>query len=188
MAKRGRPAMDLTGGSGDVNPQTMIIVANGPVSGAAGTNRATIGLPIPRLPTPQGKSLVMEILWVEFVHRSLSATAGASTEYHMSLTTNPAAPANIAAAVSDPRTVADWNYEVTASGAPAAFWDVNGVSEVDLTDQAGHGFLVATDNLFLDSFTSGPAGANMNTPICRIGYRFKLVTLTEYVGIVQSQQ
>lgn len=180
--------MELTGGSGDVNPQTMIIVGSGAVAGAAGVQRTTIGLPIPRLPTPAGKSLVMEILWVEFVHRSLTAAAGATAEYHMSLTTNPAAPATIQAAVADPRTVADWNTNITATAAPASFWTSEGISEVDLTDQAGHGFLVATDNLFLDAFTSGPAAAAMNVPVCRIGYRFKLVSLQEYIGIVQAQQ
>lgn len=180
--------MELTGGSGDVNPQTMLIVANGPVGGAGGSQRTTVGLPIPRLPTPAGKSLVMEILWVEFVHRGLTATAGATSEYHMSLTTNPSQPVNATAAVSDPRTIADWNHAVTASAAPTSFWDVENITEVDLTDQAGHGFLVATDNLFLDVYTAGPAGANMNNPVCRIGYRFKLVSLQEYIGIVQSQQ
>ena len=186
MAKRARDT--LTGGSGDVNPQTMIMTQSAAVSGAAGQARVTVGLPIPRLPTPNGKSLVMEILWVEFVHRGLTATAAATASYYMSVTTNPSAPASITAATQDPRTVADWSHEVTASAAPTAFWDVEGITEVDLTDQAGHGFLIATDNLFMDIFTSGPAAANITAPTARIGYRFKLVSLTEYVGIVQSQQ
>lgn len=63
----------------------------------------------------------------------------------------------------------------------------------DLTDGAGHGVLIATDNIYLSmtllsasidggSYTSnGQARADLL-------YRFKDVTLTEYIGIVQSQQ
>lgn len=56
----------------------------------------------------------------------------------------------------------------------------------DLTDGAGHGMLVATDQLFLTINSSNmiaPAGVT-----CRILYRYKSVSLTEYIGIVQSQQ
>ena len=56
----------------------------------------------------------------------------------------------------------------------------------DLTDGAGHGVLVGTDNIYLQivSVTTGSA----NTINCKILYRWKDVSTTEYVGIVQSQQ
>jgi hypothetical protein len=55
-----------------------------------------------------------------------------------------------------------------------------------LTDQAGHGYLVATDNIYLALRTI--TTAQVNSFICRITYRFKEVSLAAYVGIVQSQQ
>lgn len=55
----------------------------------------------------------------------------------------------------------------------------------DLTDGAGHGLLIATDNLYLgvDSEATGFAQSVQ----CKILYRWKNVSETEYVGIVQSQ-
>lgn len=77
----------------------------------------------------------------------------------------------------------------------------------DLTDSAGHGLLVATDNVYLSqqvgvlshwpAVASPFAGGNFQTigynvtgcsTNCQMLYRFKNVTLEEYIGIVQSQQ
>lgn len=56
----------------------------------------------------------------------------------------------------------------------------------DLTDGAGHGLLVATDQIYL---TLGTFAFQNETYVkCKIMYRYKSVTLTEYIGIVQSQQ
>jgi hypothetical protein len=57
----------------------------------------------------------------------------------------------------------------------------------DMTDGAGHGMLVGTDNIYLQL---GTVGSPVSTAICdvKILYRFKQVTLSEYIGIVQSQQ
>jgi hypothetical protein len=56
----------------------------------------------------------------------------------------------------------------------------------DLTDGAGHGLLLATDQLYLtiSSFNF----TNPNYVSCKILFRYKTVSLTEYIGIVQSQQ
>jgi len=57
--------------------------------------------------------------------------------------------------------------------------------EQDLTDGDGHGILVATDNIFaqINSVTTSL------TNVCdiKIMYRWKNVSLQEYIGIVQSQ-
>lgn len=70
----------------------------------------------------------------------------------------------------------------------------------DLTDGDGHGILVATDNIYLASelllynFTYAAGGnavfaADSFCQIdCEVMYRFKSVSLQEYIGIVQSQQ
>lgn len=56
----------------------------------------------------------------------------------------------------------------------------------DCTDGAGHGVLVATDNIYITMNTNGWQGA-ANADF-KILYRFKEVSLVEYIGIVQSQQ
>lgn len=64
----------------------------------------------------------------------------------------------------------------------------------DLTDGAGHGILVATDQIFLTQQTGltsmGGSTADTITGFVQADliYRFKEVKLQEYIGIVQSQQ
>ena len=57
---------------------------------------------------------------------------------------------------------------------------------VDHTDGAGHGIMIATDNIFFAATSSGFTGAT--TCKAKVLYRFKQITLEEYIGIVQSQQ
>ncbi len=57
---------------------------------------------------------------------------------------------------------------------------------IDTTDTDGNGILVATDRLFI-------VGGNLSgivaaTYVAKIMYRLVEVGITEYVGIVQSQQ
>jgi len=65
----------------------------------------------------------------------------------------------------------------------------------DLTDGAGHGILIATDQIFLTQQTSlacltasGTADSITGFVQADLIYRFKEVKLQEYIGIVQSQQ
>lgn len=57
---------------------------------------------------------------------------------------------------------------------------------IDLTDGDGHGILVATDNIYFQVTSNGFAGAQEQS--AKLLYRFKEVSLVEYIGIVQSQQ
>lgn len=72
--------------------------------------------------------------------------------------------------------------------------DNESVDVHDVTDGAGHGILVATDNIFVAcNFTvasvfSTTADTASGAASCNILYRFKEVALAEYIGIVQSQQ
>lgn len=61
------------------------------------------------------------------------------------------------------------------------------VQVIDLTDGAGHGILIATDQIYIACSESGYS-ASPNTLSYKIMYRLKTVGLTEYVGMVQSQQ
>lgn len=61
----------------------------------------------------------------------------------------------------------------------------------DLTDGAGHGILVATDSIFfgvLNPAGYGAGGANSLGAEANLLYRWKDVSIEEYIGIVQSQQ
>lgn len=57
-----------------------------------------------------------------------------------------------------------------------------------LNDGAGHGLLVATDNIYLSYVVQGVLPSSPLAFIARMLYRFKEVGISEYVGIVQSQQ
>lgn len=56
----------------------------------------------------------------------------------------------------------------------------------DITDGAGHGYLVGTDKIYAQ-ITSSNTGA-VNSASVKVYYRWKNVSLTEYIGMVQSQQ
>lgn len=74
------------------------------------------------------------------------------------------------------------------STAAAALGSINIYPDkkIDLTDEAGHGYLVATDTITLE--TNADQTAAVNAGFARIRYRWKEVSLTEYIGIVQAQQ
>lgn len=181
--KRGR-GDQLTGGSRDVNPQEFVM----PLLTQTGNDATTVvsaPLPIPRLPTKSGKSLVIEILWVEF-HFVITGLAAAVQTLYLALTTNATGQANITAALRDPRVIAQ-HYTGYVYAAATALNIADGYShEIDLTDQAGHGIIVATDTIYGVIMSTGTNAANNG--VIRFGYRWKEVSLEEYIGVVQSQQ
>ena len=80
-----------------------------------------------------------------------------------------------------------------ATTQPLVGWDVGFVDTNptlrDLTDGAGHGILVATDSIFLTGYVPSNWYTNgTNTVFVKLLYRWKDVSLAEYIGIVQSQQ
>lgn len=184
-----RKYSDITGGTGDVNPQTLLLA----VTQSAPDTVATFGLPlpIPRYPNQNGRSIVMELLSIEFNRVVLNAPAPGSINWYQNLTTNPAAPtgatfvATVGSQLNDPRVISDWNTQLD-TGAALSSIVINNDYIQDLTDEAGHGILVATDNIYMNLITVATGVANSG--YCRITYRFKEVSLQEYIGIVQSQQ
>lgn len=172
---RRRDPTNISGGSGDVNPQIMNIPCTATAGAVVTTTQA---IPIQRL-QQSGRAQVMEVLKVIFDNTQFNTveTDGAnlwrvSTK---SFGTTGVLP-------TDPTVFAYCNQfvKITTSGSV----EVAGPYVFDLTDGAGHGFLVATDNIFVQINSAGVTG----TPSCKILYRWKNVTTTEYVGIVQSQQ
>jgi len=182
--KRGRN--ELTGGSGDVNPQWLTF--NPLTLSAANTYTETsINLPINRFQNPKGRSIVMECLKVEFgmpTADSNNAAGGNVLNCQIQLSPSSSSAMNS----SDPKLLAQYSRlfrGAFTAGGSYCFVE-NNPEQIDLTDGNGHGVLVATDTLFLGAITSNFAAAAQFG--CRILYRFKIVSLEEYIGIVQGQQ
>jgi len=179
---------ELTGGSGDVNPQTLVLKVV--QSGADVQTSIGTPLPIPRMPIANGKSIVMEFLSLDFDRLGIPLVNGV-TSWLGVVTTNPLGPngTNYADSadqvLSDPRVLGTWNQSV-ASGATQVTNVIEHSYKLDLTDEAGHGMLVATDNIYFALVTQNTTQANVC--YCKVKYRFKEVSLQEYIGIVQSQQ
>lgn len=185
--KRGRSGDTLTGGTKDVNPQWLTF--NQLTLSAANTyTETTFAVPISRLPTARGKSVVLEVLKVQFSWPdwdSNPAAGGQVASANMQLRTNASgAGFNQDDPVNLTQYKHSWRGAFTAAGSYMS--EDSGVITMDLTDGAGHGLLVASDNLFFGATTANYANAAAFH--CRILYRFKDVTLEEYIGIVQSQQ
>lgn len=172
----------LTGGTGDVNPQFYSITIVQTAADTAITQAYPV--PIPRYPGSANRAIVMEILSVTFTVDDLVNVANTQS---IVCVLSTATVANSAfAALIDPHTIAQFNLDfLFATAAGFQFTDAR-VNKLDLTDEAGHGILVGTDNLFLTMFTANTGRTNSIN--ARIKYRMKEVGLAEYVGIVQSQQ
>jgi hypothetical protein len=181
--KRGRAKDQLTGGSGDVNPQILTFTST--QSGVDATTVQQITLPIPRLPTREGYNLVMEILNIDYYHMTPNPVGNAQQATYIGLSTSSSPSATAALAIQDPRVLDAWVKYVQFGATP----DVGYIpveQETDLTDNAGHGLIVATDTLFVHQISTGTGVANQYT--LKIWYRWKVVSLIEYIGVVQSQQ
>lgn len=172
----------LTGGSRDVNPQTMTIA--GTMSAANTTTVVTQALPIPRLPTSVGKNLVIELLGVDWYSTNDQYGLAINQALAMLTTTSGIAP-NMNLALQDPRSLSRWFREIQVFTA-AGVLENNGTFQDDLTDEAGHGVLIATDQIFLQMYSA--AKVNPDSYVAKLFYRWKEVSLEEYIGIVQSQQ
>ncbi len=210
-----KTAGSLTGGTGDYNPQWYRLSVSFPgysvASGYTGASSAvavqSFPLPVPKFSQKQGKSIVVEILRCRWGIGLNVPFTSLSTGYALSIETvgqllskNPGSslPASTDGSVVDYYSQ-NGSYTVSpgTSTTDLLGTDLPNQQPVlhDLTDGAGHGVLIATDNIYLGAqgnisnynihagATTGPT-----TVECDLLYRFKEVTIQEYVGIVQSQQ
>lgn len=180
----------LTGGTGDVSPQFFNM---GQTQSAADTTTSgTFPIPIQRLLGKSGKAQVMEVLKLFWVRTSFPATAAVGESQDtitFAVTTSSFGTTAPASGLSDPKVLylrTDSNRGAFTAGGTYMAEDVNMSGFVDLTDGAGHGVLVATDNLFLQVGSTGTGASNSVS--VKLLYRWKNVSVTEYIGIVQSQQ
>lgn len=179
----------LTGGTRDVNPQFMLISTT--QSAADVTTTSSIPVPINRLGGGSTQNVViieiLKLFW-QFTDFAVSgAAAEAAEELRGFLGTSDLGTVNVSFA--NPAVIMGAQIRrqsaFTATGSYMAY-EPNRPLKADLTDGAGHGVLVATDRLFLQAQSTNTQGTN--SVELRILYRFKKVSLAEYIGIVQSQQ
>lgn len=187
----------LTGGTGDVNPQSWVVYHAFSNPATTSTNTSTgFPVPIPKYPGANNRAIVMEILEVEWqiLDAPLIGTnaAAGGLDLLAVLTTDPLAPANVLALATSPKNISIFRRSFKnplAASTSVQQYDLT--EQDDLTDSAGHGILVGTDSLYIrvmgnsdNTNASWPATNAIST----IKYRMKEVGLAEYIGIVQSQQ
>ena len=187
MAKRQRTA-SLTGGTGDVNPQYLSGVLT--MSAANTVTTLTLGTPIVRVgPQSGGRATIMEVLKVFADLPPIDLDAATATDRIIRLAFSTTSFGTTNALLGETRVFAAFEHRVrnafTAAGTGTLDVD-NSPKTFDMTDGAGHGVLVATDNIFIQGMTQNQTGVGVFQ--FKILYRFKTVDLAEYIGIVQSQQ
>lgn len=177
MSRRVSRRDSLTGGTGDVNPQ--FLTATVTQTGTDTTTTQQVNVPIQRLPNT-GRAQVLEILAVKFNWRTAVLVASSriavfvSTASFGTTSTNYGKPRVFSCFAND--------IDLVTSGATIQTFP----KEDDLEDSAGHGFLVATDQIFIQCVSANTAATNIVD--VKFYYRWKNVTLAEYIGIVQGQQ
>jgi len=187
MAKRRRVSGDrLTGGTQDVNPQlfsgmTKQIVINQAITPAFIT-------PISRLPKSGGRTTVMELLkvWAYLPEEIIGNVDETIKTSIFNVCTKDYG--TVCAGAEEPTVLLGVakNSQGSFTATQTYGFHFKEPYEIDLTDGVGHGILVATDYLYMNCCTVGFTA--LGTFRFKILYRFKNVALTEYIGIVQSQQ
>lgn len=176
----------LTGGTRDVNPQYLSGLVT--LSAANTATEVTLGTPIVRVgPQTGGESIIMELLKLYVDFPAVDADNAAATNRSMQFSLSTVSTSGIQL-LDNPRSLAAITYDLRNAFTAAGTGTLDNKSDFswDFTDGAGHGVLVATDNIFVAATTAGQTGAS--TFRFKILYRFKRVSLVEYIGIVQSQQ
>jgi len=171
---------DLTGGTGDVNPQILTFDLRQEVADD-GITRA-FRIPVPRYSTKGGRSIVFEVLWIDTVYVVTPQVFDIDQFILGALSTSTNT------ALTSPTTFSMESLDATVGdvGNTDVGQLVRTTVRRDFTDGAGHGLILAVDTIYAE------VGSN-NTAIrawivWKIGYRFKEISLAEYIGIVQSQQ
>lgn len=170
----------------DVNPQWLVF-PNMRLVAANTYTEIEVVIPINRLHQSRGKAVIMEVLkiWMDHpTYDGVYAPAGGVAQSIAQVSTQSLSGLSL----SGPTTLAftDNKYRGAFSAGGSFDTMVDGPEVVDLTDGAGHGVLVATDRIFFGASTLGWNNAAAFN--ARVLYRWKEVGLTEYIGIVQSQQ
>jgi len=186
----------------DVNPQflTSSVKTDIPVVGDITSSGTTvITLPVSRL-TASGQTVVQcfEILkiygWFTDDYKLANVDGGTAYNIQAFITSSGSyLQPDQGNMTRDPRTIYYQSLSVqptedAGSVVTAPVYRYNGASQgmMDYTDGDGNGILIGVDTLYLYVFSQETGGSD---DFCvRILYRFRQVALSEYLGIVQSQQ
>lgn len=183
---RGKRSHDtLTGGTRDVNPQYINAAIIAP-TGAASQGQVNIVLPLSRLvATGNTTSEIIEILKIYWYFYGENGSN--DTNYQLLCLSTSQGSAALGPVLEDPHVIAMMETSVKVVGTPANF-SQNDVQpyETDLTDGAGHGYLVATEQLWLSMTQTNNASVSQKGAI-KILFRYKNVGLTEFYTMIQSQ-
>lgn len=176
----------LTGGTKDVNPQFMNLVVT--QTGNDVFTYAQFPIPVQRLGRA-GRAQVMEVLKIFWESSEINRVLNAQNLYVINgylCTQRPTATTSFIDGITFAEYVKSANVDSGVAGSPLEFGKEIEPCIQDLTDGAGHGYLIATDHIYIScaSFQT----AKPNSALCKILYRWKDVSVEEYVGIVQSQQ
>lgn len=189
----------LTGGTLDVNPQWWTL---GKLRQTAPNTVITEAILVPVNRYPQGKTgrvnviEVLKVMWETFVY-PVWPDNGSVILGGMTATLSTRNPGGNYPVLEDPSVidivVKDWYTSGSAGqatqGAASTWVDEEPIIH-DLTDGAGHGVLIASDQIYvtLATNTMSNEADKLAEVKVKILYRYKQVSLTEYIGIVQSQQ
>ncbi len=179
----------LHGGTGDLKPQYMTISSD--IAAAADDYTSTrISLPVSHFGDAKNRTTIFEILSVEWYLNIIDMVDAANTNVGFLSTTVIRATgttctlATLAADVTNPLVIAPalQHTALLTSGVIDHKYPIS----VDTSDNAGNGILVATDVIFITYGNVG--GTAVGRITAKILYRLSQVGITEYVGILQSQQ
>lgn len=181
MSKKRRGGDELTGGTGDVNPQFLSMQ----ITQTSNNSRIVVPITVPldRYHINGQKVGAIEILkiFVDIADTALPLAAGQFIAMQLATVNFPGA-ANLA--TGDPRVILTASYTCQLITSGADVFDAPLV--YDFTDGAGHGIIMAVDTMYL-SLITGTSWGGVATGSVKILYRYKNIGLSEYLGIVQSQ-
>jgi len=192
--RRSKLGKGLTGGTGDINPQWLDLLPLTPsdltaaatTPAASSVNALVVGratpIPIQAMPAKAGAALVLEILAVKFTQNATAANTGTGVAFVSTKNLSPSLSASIDLPTKT-NVLAAAEIGVVAAKNTVVDLDYN---NFPMNDGAGHGIIVASQNLYL-CYSADVVESNANRSIyAKVLYRWKYVTLMEYVGLVTS--
>jgi len=167
----------LTGGTRDVNPQYLSAI----VTESAANTFTEVTIPLPVLRGNFGGQRKYQVLELLKVIWSMSTGDGATASQRLAQLTTSSQSASIDFDNPDLVTRFRDNIVITTSG---LFHHIGPVIQ-DFTDNAGHGLIIATSDLFVG--VVGTSQTNAIAAAVRIIYRFKNIGVDEFVGLAIQQ-
>lgn len=148
------------------------------------TTVTTVNLPNASIPT-QGSVTIIELIKINLSQMTAWTTIDVGDGWTVGLDTSTPTTTSTTTACAHPSCL--WFYTVKpgstmTSAVGGGFFESK---LFDLTDGDGHGLLVATD--VLNFFNMSTATGIANQWVAKVWYKWRRVTIEEYVGIVQSQ-